>query len=100
MKNFNSIAGMVAHLAKMADAEVVALQGGLKKCAIEIEKTSKAEIGQYQDEIGPFAGWVELADTTKEDRVRKGFSENDPLLRSGELRDSLGNTVAGMEAVV
>ena len=41
--------------------------------------------------MGPFIGWEELHDTTKEERVKLGYTENDPLLRSGELRDSISH---------
>lgn len=57
-------------------------------------------IGDYQNAAGPFAGWAELADATKDDRVRRGFSENDPGLRTGAMRDSIGIAVGAREAVV
>lgn len=66
---------------------------GLKRAAVIVETEAKAEIGTYQPEAGPFAAWAELQDSTKEDRVRKGFTENDPLLRTGNLRDSIEHTV-------
>lgn len=50
---------------------------------------AKAEFGVYQAGAGPFGAWPELAEATKEDRVAKGFTENDPLLRTGGLRDSI-----------
>jgi phage gpG-like protein len=65
-----------------------------------VEKEAKAEIGHYQGAAGPFSAWPELADATKEDRLKSGFSENDPLLRTGELRDSIEHTAGVDEAVV
>lgn len=100
MKEFSSIGGMMVHLAAMAVEEVLALHNGLKKCAVAIEKTAKSEIGTYQGEVGPFAGWVELADGTKSDRVAQGFTENDPLLRSGQLRDSISREIDTLDAVI
>lgn len=100
MREFSSIGGMIAHLAIMDAELVLSLHDGLKKCAVSIEKTSKEEIGEYQSAVAPFAGWVELADSTKEDRVSKGFSENNPLLRSGGLRDSISHEIDSLEAVV
>jgi len=100
MKTFDGFAGMITHLAAMAAAETLALHHGLKKCAVAIEKTAKDEIGHYQGEVSPFAGWVELADVTKMDRVAHGYTENDPLLRSGKLRDSIGHQVESFEAVI
>lgn len=98
--NFNHIGEMVAHLASMAAHETLELHHGLKKCAVAIEETAKSEIGHYQGDVAPFAGWVELADGTKADRVAQGFTENDPLLRTGALGDSISHQIEGLEAVI
>jgi len=66
----------------------------------EIEETAKEEIGVYQPAYGPFDAWAPLAESTKADRVRRGYSEDEPLLRSGELRDSIQSEVMGLEAIV
>lgn len=72
----------------------------LEKAAVIVEKRAKEKIGEYQDEAGPFAGWAELADATKDDRVRQGYPEDEPLLRTGEMRDSIEHVVADGEAQV
>jgi hypothetical protein len=72
----------------------------LEKAAVVVEKRAKEKIGEYQDQAGPFIAWPELADFTKEDRLSKGFSENDPGLRSGEMRDSIEHVVIDNEAHV
>ena len=72
----------------------------LEKAAVVVEKRAKEKIGEYQDQAGPFIAWPELADFTKEDRLRKGFTENDPGLRTGEMRDSIEHTVIDNEAHV
>lgn len=100
MREFAHIGEFVAHLATVAAAETLSLHHGLKKCAAAIEKTAKAEIGHYQGDVAPFAGWPELADSTKADRVAKGFTENDPLLRTGKLCDSIGHKIDTLDAVI
>lgn len=50
-----------------------------------VEEEAKSLIGHYND----FPEWPELAESTQEERTRLGWSANDPLLRSGELRDSI-----------
>ncbi|MDO8039508.1 hypothetical protein [Janthinobacterium sp. SUN137] len=100
MKEFSSIGAMVAYLATLAAAQNLALHRGLKKCAVAIEGTAKSEFGHYQGEVAPFAGWPELAESTKEDRVAKGFSENDPLLRTGKLQKSVSHQISGLTAVI
>lgn len=66
----------------------------------EIEETAKEEIGVYQPAYGPFDAWAPLAESTKADRVRSGYTEDEPLLRSGELRDSIESEVFGLAAIV
>jgi phage gpG-like protein len=95
-----SILGAIARLSEMAIAVEVEQRRALERAALVVEAEAKREIGTYQDETGPFAPWAELADTTKNDRVRQGFSENEPLLRTGDMRDSIDHVVEQDEAVV
>jgi len=66
----------------------------------EIEQTAKEELGVYQPAVGPFNAWAVLADSTQADRVRAGYTANDPLLRSGDLRESIESEVMGLAAIV
>ena len=100
MREFTHIGEMVAHLAEIAAAETLTLHKGLKTCATAIEKTAKAEIGVYQREVGNFAGWVSLAESTQTDRAAKGFTPDDPLLRTGALRDSITHQIDELDAVI
>lgn len=88
---------------KLAAAEVMIHANArteLDRVGAAIQRTAKAEFGHYQEAVGPFPEWAELAENTKEDRVSKGFSENDPLLRTGEMRDSIERQTAELETVV
>ena len=100
MKELHSISEFISHMAVMDVHAVLAVHEGLKKCAVAIEKAAKEEIGTYQGDAPPFGAWSELADATKEDRVRQGFTENDPLERTGELRESISHIVDGTEAAI
>lgn len=99
MKTFSPLQ-FAMHLVTLAAAEHIAMQKGLKKAAILIEKTAKGEFGVYQPEAGPFQDWEQLAESTKEQRVKQGYTENDPLLRTGKLRDSISHEVRGLEAQI
>ena len=48
-----------------------------------IQKEARRVIGTYD------YGWEQLAQSTQADREKKGFPANEPLLRTGELRDSI-----------
>ena len=92
-QSFASMAHLATHLARIAVAEHEMQHEALERCAKLVEKRAKAKLGEYQDAAGPFAGWAELADATKADRAAKGFPDDEPLLRTGALRDSIGHTV-------
>lgn len=76
------------------------LESNFRVIVKEIEETAKEEIGIYQPAYGAFDAWAPLAESTKADRVRLGYSEDEPLLRSGELRDSIESEVVGLAAIV
>ena len=78
----------------------VYLEAGLGRVLTRIEKTAKSEFGHYQREVGPFPAWEELTDYTKQERLDLGFTENDPLERTGELRDSISKEQHVLEGAV
>ena len=91
------------HLLVAATAEIAALQEGLEVAAKLIESSAKKEIGHLQPEVGPFNAWDELAESTQIEKERLGYVFNDdynPLLRTGELRDSIQHEVRPLEAIV
>lgn len=100
MREFSSLGAFAIHLLEREVALHVAMHEGLERAAVAVEKTSKAEFGVYQAGIESFPAWAELAESTKDDRLRAGYTEDDPLLRSGELRDSIGHETEGMTATI
>lgn len=81
-------AGLLTHIAHTLPA---ARRRALDHAGQIVEDKAKALIGTYDAD----PRWPELADATKEDRARQGFSDNEPLLRTGEMRDSIHHTVIG-----
>ncbi|EON13155.1 bacteriophage-like protein [Pandoraea sp. SD6-2] len=100
MKEFGDLASFAAHLGTMAAATDRSLHHGLKKVAVVIEKRAETKFGHYQTSVGPFSAWAPLAEATKADRVASGFTPDDPLLRTGSLRDSIGHQVSHLEAII
>jgi|GEM_PF-1039401 len=88
------------HFAGAAVRFYARAQAGLHAASRVIEANAKAKMGDYQPSVGGYAGWVELADSTKAQRVGAGYTENDPLVRSGELRKSINHEVWGLEAAI
>ena len=91
---------MAAHLGKLAVAQHAMEHAALEQCAKLVKKRAKAKLGEYQEQAGPFAAWAALADSTVADRERQGYAGDEPLLRTGALRDSIEHVVAGGVAQV
>jgi phage gpG-like protein len=106
MREFNILESLVK-MAEVAMAIEEETHKALERAAKVVEKEAKAEIGHYQKEAEAFPEWAPLAETTLEGfrghpgKIDLGYSPPDnPLLRTGDLRDSIGHTVQGHEAVV
>lgn len=92
--NFNSFAAAGAFFGGLALETARGHHHALERAAVIVEGEAKRVIGTYE------YGWPQLADSTQKDRVAKGFSANDPLLRSGGLRDSVEHTTTDDRAYV
>lgn len=102
MKTFNPIS-FSEELIKLSVKEEIALKTGLDKAAKLIQKDAKQQIGHLQKAVGTFPEWQELAESTKDDKSKKGYFFNgdyNPLLREGNLKDSIQKEVEGFEAVI
>lgn len=93
-----SILGAVEKLAMMAVAVKEAEHVAMRHAVAIVQREARAEIGHYQEEAGPLVAWAELAESTKADRARNGYPENEPLLRDGTLRDSIQTAVSEVGA--
>lgn len=92
---------MLARELSQASAKIAAdLELNFHIIMKEIEETAKEEIGVYQPAVGPFEAWAPLAESTKADRVRSGYTEDDPLERSGELKNSIEIEIVGLAGIV
>ena len=95
-----SLVGFAAHLTALKAEMAIETHEALEHAALLVETEAKAEIGTYQGAAGPFAAWATLAAFTQADRVAKGYPADEPLLRTGEMRDSIEHTIGVHEAEV
>lgn len=100
MNEFTSLGQFARHLATLEVGVALALRSGLDEVAVAVRDKAKDEIGTYQPAIGPFPAWSPLAESTIADRAAEGYSPDEPLLRTGEMRDSIDKDVSGMEATI
>ena len=84
-----SLSQFARHLGVAAAAGIVAEREALEESCKIVEKEAKRVIGTYD------YPWPPLAQETVDTRVRLGFTPDDPLLRTGELRNSIEHNVEG-----
>lgn len=87
-------------LRQLAGSEEEKMHQGLKIVANLITETAKEEIGTYQNAAGKFPAWAPLAESTEREKLRLGYNANEPLLRTGALRDSITNKVERLTAII
>ncbi len=96
-KDFSAFSRFLGDVVKNYPLHQAAILTAMAK---HIEHEAKIKFGHYQAAIGPFDKWQELADATKQDRIRKGYTENDPLYRTGDLMASVYYKVEGNKAYI
>ncbi|MGD0188894.1 MAG: phage virion morphogenesis protein [Roseiarcus sp.] len=67
----------------------VAIQLSVEKAASLVRANARDAIGNADNGYG----WAPLAESTIADKERQGYTTPAPLLRTGELRDSIGITM-------
>ena len=80
---------LAAKMASIATHLEHNLAHSVEQACVILETDAKIHIGTYDN------GWPQLAESTQADRVAKGFPANEPLLRTGELRDSIQHNADG-----
>jgi HK97 gp10 family phage protein len=89
MRDFD-LAGFAAFLMTDVVHDIEkAKEAALIMGASAIAAEARRVIGQYADGYD----WPQLAQSTQADRARQGYAPNEPLLRTAELRDSIGFTI-------
>ncbi|MGX9431765.1 HK97 gp10 family phage protein [Bradyrhizobium sp. LeoA1S1] len=93
MKVFSLLEFIAEIPAIQHDVEAVGPKIVERACQI-VQKKAKAAIGKEHD------AWAPLAESTIHDKQDHGFPVPKPLLRTGEMRDSIEYTVAGHQGAV
>ncbi|ADE12133.1 HK97-gp10 family putative phage morphogenesis protein [Sideroxydans lithotrophicus] len=100
----NKVLDSFGGLAEMLVADnvrlVVNLETAMGFAAKVVQKDAQDRIGEYQAETGPFPAWEPLADSTEADKARKGFPLDAPLLRTGDMRDTIVTEHNALEAII
>ena len=99
MRTFNDVTAFIAHLATREREIKERTEQGLKKSAKLIEKTAKAEIGNYQPAVGPYREWEQLAASTLAHHDRMGVGDS-PLMVTGQLYASIQHEIEDGQAII
>jgi hypothetical protein len=92
MKEF-TLDGFAKHLDGLVAGMPALELAMLETIGVTVENAAKDKIGDYQAEAGPFEAWAPLTEGTQDERERKGYAPDEPLLRTGELRASITHRV-------
>lgn len=89
-------------LSEMLDNAAVRCKSDLELDVLAIGELTKTMAAEYIGHEMP--EWPPLADSTVEEKIRLGYtgqvSDTDPLLRTGDMRDSIGVEQAGLVVAV
>lgn len=97
-----TLAQFADHISRTARVMPILRQRALRISGARLARISRGYIGEYQNFSGPFSPWRPLAVSTLlggvsptgyhyKGKIELGFAPPDnPLLRTGELRDSIG----------
>lgn len=94
-KSFSSFGASGVFLSQIPQRLATTRAEALDKIGRDALQRAQGKPGSYQEAAGPFPGWSPLAASTMIERRILGFTPNDPLLRTGELRDSYLYAVSG-----
>lgn len=107
MRQFGNLGEFIAYMVTRTYAIDRAVTHGLTIGAGIVAEEARLEIGNYQPAMGPFDSWPALAESTLEGfrghpgKRELGYAPPDnPLLRTGALRDAIEYSVEGHEGAV
>jgi hypothetical protein len=101
VKEFASFGELAEFLRSRSGAATAEVHKGVRQAGEVIWMEARREIGTYQSSSGPFPAWPDLAETTLNGftdehghhhpgKIELGYAPPDnPLLRTGELRDAI-----------
>lgn len=105
--SFDSFGSFATHLLEVEVGLYETLHRGLEEVAEMVEHSAKDKLGEYQPQVGPFPAWAPLSDYTLygwgwyPGKVDLGYAPPDnPLVREGDLRESIGHEVDHLDAVI
>lgn len=89
-KSVISLSDLIGKLERIASQEIPeAKRAALSVSGKIVQEKARSLFGHYHTNPEPFGEWPQLAESTQSQRKSQGWSANDPLFRSGELRETI-----------
>lgn len=96
-----SLVAFAQHLERTANAMPTRISNALRQSGGRVQALAQNYIGDpTTPAVRPFPAWRPLAEATVEDRIAKGYTPNETLLREGTLQSSIRHVVVGGELTV
>jgi hypothetical protein len=93
MKTFKDLREFYNYINRIREEGRIFERETLKSMAELVEHDAKRKFGEYQEAVGDYPAWEKLKRSTINDRIRKRFSPDDPLYRTGDLMNSIYSKV-------
>jgi HK97 gp10 family phage protein len=94
MREFDGFGALAQHFETVMRRLPATEKAALSAIGAGVAERARAKIGNYQDAAGGFPAWPPLAPATRAEKERLGYAPPDnPLLRTGDLRESITHTV-------
>lgn len=105
-QEFDDLEKFAAHLVICAAVVKKANKATLKEAARLVKEDAREQIGNYQPQVGNYLEWAPLAESTLDQKYRRGLSpqgEMDadaPLYMDGDLKKSFRSTLVSYEEII
>lgn len=100
MRSFDNLADFSNHLADLSERMPRITMNALRPAAMLIQHEAQGMLGTYQEDTLGGPAWAPLSERRRRARLHAGQSENQPLLASRELHDSIAVDVHRTYAVI
>ena len=83
MREFSSPLAFAEHLIKLEVGLAVIERKALGAALVILEEDMRAQIGEYQDPVGVYPGWAQLAESTEAEKEALGYPDEFTALTRG-----------------
>lgn len=95
-----TLVDLARHFEKSRWSMARALESAGHRIGKDLVEHAQAKFGEDQGAVGPYPEWAPLADSTITEKARLGYDTPFPLIREGDLKNSISYQVDRQAATV